>query len=123
MRIVHRYNLSNYRFSVHEPSFRLLTAYSFLSYAILLLLFSTQVGKSPYQLSFKQEGQLDEPGYSYDIRRILSILEEAYDIKTIFKAVRKFYVASILKIRKSLFRDSWLKDIGDLQPERTASYL
>ena len=57
MRIVHQHNLSSYRFSVHEPSFSLLTAYSFLSYAILLLfmhahydtlyLFCTQAGEGP----------------------------------------------------------------------------
>ena len=57
VRIVYQHNLSSYRFSVHEPSFRLLTAYSFLSYAILLLfmhahydtlyLFCTQAGKGP----------------------------------------------------------------------------
>ena len=76
-----------------------------------------------YQLGFKQEGQLDEPGYSCDTRRIVSKLEEAHDIKIIFNAVRKFYVSLILKIQKSLFRDSWLKDLGALQPERTASYL
>ena len=56
-------------------------------------------------------GQLDEPGYSCDTQRILSKLEEAHDIKTIFNAVR---VASILKIQKSLFRDSCLKDLGAL---------
>ena len=83
----------------------------------------TSLGSNLYQLSFKQKGQLDEPWYGCDTQRILSKLEEAHDIKTIFNAVRKFYVASILKIQKSLFRDSWLKDLGALQPERTASYL
>ena len=63
----------------------------------------TSLGSNLYQLSFKQKGQLDEPRYGCDTRRILSKLEEAHDIKTIFNAVRKFYVASILKIQKSLF--------------------
>ena len=66
---------------------------------------------------------MDEPGYGCDTPRILSKLEEAHDIKTIFNADRKFYVTSILKIQKSLYRDSWLKDLGAFQPERTASYL
>ena len=91
--------------------------------ANMLQLETNSLGSNLYQLSFKQEGQLDEPGYSCDTRRILSKLEEAHGIKAIFIAVRKFYVASILKIQKSLFRDSWLKDLGTLQPERTASYL
>ena len=59
-------------------------------------------------------------GISCDTRMILSKLEEAHD-KTIFNAVRKFYVAS--KIEKSLFGENCLKDLGALQPERTASYL
>ena len=66
----------------------------------------TSVGSNLYQLSFEHEGQLDEPGYGCDTQRILAKLE-ANDIKTIFDAVRKFYVALI----------------GVLQSERTASYL
>ena len=50
-------------------------------------------------------------------------LEEEYDLKPFFEAVRSFYVSSIKKmLNKFPFGDTLLKDLGILQPDKTASY-
>ena len=50
-------------------------------------------------------------------------LEEEHELKPFFSAVRKFYIASIKKmLSKFPFGDSLLKNLGVLQPEKTAAY-
>ena len=50
-------------------------------------------------------------------------LEQEHDTKPFFSAVRKFYVASLKKMRKKFpFGDTLLKDLGVLQPDKTATY-
>ena len=50
-------------------------------------------------------------------------LEAERELKPFFSAVRRFYVATIKKmLQKFPFGDSILKDLGILQPQKTASY-
>ena len=57
------------------------------------------------------------------MEKCITELEEEHDTKPFFTAVRNFYVASLKKmIQKFPFGDSLLKDLGVLQPEKTASY-
>ena len=50
-------------------------------------------------------------------------LELEHDTKPFFSAVRKFYVASLKKMLKKFpFNDTLLKDLGVLQPDKTATY-
>ena len=76
-------------------------------------------------LSLEHENQLDDEnlGVGSDTWVSLTELQEEYNLKPFFTAVRNFYVASIKKmLQKIPFSDSFLKDLGVLQPENTASY-
>ena len=85
----------------------------------------TSVGSNLSLLSLERENQLDDEnlGVGSDTWVSLAELQEEYDLKPFFTAVRNFYVASIKKmLQKFPFSDSLLKDLGVLQPEKTASY-
>ena len=50
-------------------------------------------------------------------------LEQEHDTKPFFSAVRNFYIASLKKMLKKFpFDDTLLKDLGILQPNKTATY-
>lgn len=74
------------------------------------------------RLRFDSDNQLDDEslGIGTDTWGHLAELEEEHEL---FSAVRKFYIASIKKmLSKFPFGDSLLKNLGVLQPEKTASY-
>ena len=49
-------------------------------------------------------------------------LQLEHDLKPFFVGVRSFYLATIKMFQKFPFRDSLLKDLGVLQPNKTSSY-
>ena len=56
---------------------------------------------------------------------LISVLKEEYDTTPFFNAVRKLYIASITKklmIKKFLFGDTLLQDLGILVPGKVATY-
>ena len=85
----------------------------------------TSVGSNIHQISVECGSQLDDEnlGVGSDTWKCITELEEEHDTKPFFTAVRNFYFASLKKmIQKFPFGDSLLKDLGVLQPEKTASY-
>ena len=85
----------------------------------------SSVGSNIHQISLERENQLDNEnlGVGSDTWLCIAEFEEEHDTKPIFTAVRNFFVASLKKmLQKFPFGDSLLKDLGILQPEKTASY-
>ena len=85
----------------------------------------TVVGDNLSQLSFAQENQLDDEnlGLGDATWAYLSSLEEEFDPKPFYQAVRSFYVASLKKMLKKFpFGDSILKDLGVINPDQTCTY-
>lgn len=85
----------------------------------------TSVGSNIHLISLERENQLDDENLGVGSNTWLSIaeLEEEHDTKPFFTAIRNFYVASIKKmIQKFPFGDSLMKDLGVLQPDKTATY-
>ena len=85
----------------------------------------TSVGSNLSLLRLERQNQLDDEnlGVGSDTWVSLAELQEEYDLKPFFTAVRNFNVTSIKKmLQKFPFNDSLLKDLGVLQPEKTASY-
>ncbi len=83
------------------------------------------VGNNLHQLCLDRQGQLDNEnlGIGTETWKVLAELEEVHDMRPFFNAVREFYVTSIQKMKQKFpFHDSLLKDLGVLQPEKTASY-
>lgn len=76
----------------------------------------TSVGSNIHQ---DRESQLDDENLGVGSDTWVSIADE-HDTKPFFTAIRNFYIAKMLL--KFPFSDSLLKDLGILQPEKTASY-
>ena len=85
----------------------------------------TAVGDNLHLLNLSNENQPSDENLGIGTRTWTDLveLEAEHDLKPFFSAVRKFYVATINKmLQKFPFGDSLLKDLGILQPEKTASY-
>lgn len=82
-------------------------------------------GNDLTKLSFANAGQLEDEnlGLGNDMWAYLSGIEEEYDPKPLFKAVRDFYVASLKKMLKKFpFGDSILRDLDIINPDKFCSY-
>lgn len=82
-------------------------------------------GDNLQDLSLTPANQLSDEnlGIGTDTWCCLNVLEEEEDIKPFFRGVRQFYVETIKKmIQKFPFGDTFLKDLGMLQPEKTSSF-
>ena len=83
----------------------------------------TAVGDNLKQLSFSSSDQLadEELGIGDATWVYLSEMEEDYETKPFFKAVRSFYVDSLKKLLKKLpFGD--MKDLGIINPDQVCGY-
>ena len=77
------------------------------------------------KLSFKEEDQLADEnlGVGDATWAFISELEEEFDPKPFFKAVRSFYIATLNKMLKKFpFGDTVLQDLGIINPENTSTY-
>ena len=78
-----------------------------------------------HNLNMDPESQLADEnlGIGQATWQHLAELQLEHDLKPFFVGVRSFYLATIKKmLQKFPFRDSLLKDLGVLQPNKTSSY-
>ena len=83
------------------------------------------VGSDLTKLSFASAGQLADEnlGLGNDTWAHLSSMEELYDPRPLYRAVRSFYIASLKKMLKKFpFGDSILKDLDVINPDKFCSY-
>ena len=85
----------------------------------------TAVNNDLSELNFAPTNQLADEnlGLGDDTWACLSEMEEDFNIKPFFKAVRDFYIASLKKMLKKFpFGDSILKDLGIINPNDACIY-
>ena len=85
----------------------------------------TSVGDYLRKLNLDISFQLPDEnfGIGTDTWTCLSELQEEYDLKPFFTAVRGFYIATLKKMLKKFpFGDSLLKDLSVLQPDKTSTF-
>ena len=85
----------------------------------------TAVNNDLSQLNFAPTNQLADEnlGLGDDTWACLSEMEEDFNLKPFFKAVRDFYIASLKKMLKKFpFGDSILKDLGIINPNDACTY-
>ena len=83
------------------------------------------VGDDLSQLNLATQNQLADEnlGLGDATWTYISGIEEERDPKTLYKAVRSFYVASLQKmLKKFLFGDSMFHDFGIINPDQVCSY-
>lgn len=85
-----------------------------------------QAGDELHKIDLKDSNNLkpDESlGIGDDTWVCISQLEEEMDVKPFFRAVQKFYLATLEKmIKKFPFADTIMKDLGIAQPHKTNTY-
>lgn len=85
----------------------------------------TAVGEDLSKLSFASANQLADEnlGLGDSTWAALSEMEEEFDTKPFYQAVRDFYVASLKKMLKKFpFGDTILKDLGIINPDKVCTY-
>ena len=85
----------------------------------------TVVGEDLSKLSFASTNQLvdENLGFGDSTWAALSAMEDEFDTKPFYQAVRDFYVASLKKmLNKIPFGDTVLKDLGVINPDKVCTY-
>ena len=80
-------------------------------------------GENLCHLDFDVESQLTDENLGIGTETWITIaaLEEEQDVSLLFRAVRKFYIATLKKMLKKFpFGDTLLRDLGVLQPDKTS---
>ena len=85
----------------------------------------TAVGDDLSNLNFARTNQLADEnlGLGNDTWVYLAGMEEEHDPKSLYEAVRSFYVATVKKMLKKFpFGDTILTDLGIINPDKVTTY-